>query len=44
MQTTTYEAPSDIQSTYPECISETKSSTRTQALLWAIIALVLFAI
>ena len=44
MQTTTFEAPSDIQSTYPECICETKSSTRTQALLWAIIAIAFFAI
>ena len=44
MQTILNEAASTMQATYPECINETKSSNRTQALLWLLIAVVLFAI
>lgn len=35
---------SDKQATYPECIKESKSSNRAQALLWLLIAVVLFVI
>lgn len=44
MQTTTVEVASDTQTTYPECIREVKSSNRVQALLWLLIAVVLFVI
>ena len=44
MQTTIFEVASDMQAAYPECISESKSSNRIQALTWGIIAVVLFVI
>ena len=44
MQTTTFEVASDVQATYPECVIESKSNNRAQALLWAIIAVTLFII
>ena len=44
MQTTTFEVASDVQATYPECVIESKSNNRAQALLWALIAVVLFII
>ena len=44
MQTTTIEATSDIQATYPQCIKESKSTNHIQALLWLLITVVLFAI
>ena len=44
MQTILNEAASTMQATYPECINETKSSSRAQALLWLLIAVVLFVI
>ena len=44
MQTTTFEVASDVQATYPECVIESKSNNRAQALLWALIAIVLFVI
>ena len=43
MQTTDHVA-SGKQATYPECINETKSGNRAQALWWLLIAAVLFAI
>lgn len=44
MQTTTIEATSNNQATYPQCIKESKSSNRIQALSWLLIGVVLFAI
>lgn len=44
MKTTVFEVAPDMQDAYPQCISESKSSNHTQAALWAIIALALFAI
>ena len=44
MQTTMNNVASDVQATYPECIKETKSNNRAQALLWLLIAVVLFVI
>ncbi len=44
MQTTINEDASTMQATYPECINETKSNNRAQALWWLLIAAVLFAI
>lgn len=44
MQTIINEAASTMQATYPECIKESKSSNRAQALLWLLIAVVLFVI
>ena len=43
MQTTTFDV-ADMQATYPQCISESKSANRMQALLWAVISAVLFVI
>lgn len=44
MQTTTIESSPNMQNTYPRCINESKSTNRTQALLWSIVAIVLFVI
>lgn len=44
MQTTTNEVAADVQATYPQCLKELKSSNRAQALLWLVIAVVLFVI
>ena len=44
MQTIMNEYASTMQATYPECIKESKSSNRAQALLWLLIAVVLFVI
>lgn len=44
MQTTTFEVAADMQASYPECIKESKSTNRAQALLWLLIAAVLFGI
>lgn len=44
MQTTTFESTSETQTTYPNCIKESKSVNRAQALLWLLIAIVLFVI
>ena len=44
MQTTMNNVASDVQAAYPQCINELKSNNRTQAMLWLIIAVVLFII
>lgn len=44
MQTIMNEVAADMQASYPECIKETKSSNRPQALLWLLIAAVLLVI
>ena len=44
MQTTSYEVAAEVQATYPECIKESKSNNRAQALLWLVIAVVLYVI
>ena len=44
MQTIINEVATDMQATYPQCINETKSNNRAQALLWLVIAIVLFVI
>ena len=44
MLTIMNEVPADMQATYPECIKESKSTNRAQALLWLLIATVLFVI
>ena len=44
MQTTINEVAADMRATYPQCIKETKSTNRAQALLWLLIAVVLFVI
>ena len=44
MQTIMNEAASAMQTTYPECIKESKSTHRAQSLLWLIVAVVLFVI
>ena len=44
MQTTINEVASGMQATYPQCVNETKSNNRAQALLWLIIAIVLSVI
>ena len=44
MQTNINEVAADMQTTYPECINETKSNNRAQSLLWLLIAVVLFVI
>ena len=44
MQTTINDVASDVQATYPKCIKATKSTNRAQALLWLLIAVVLFII
>lgn len=44
MQTITYEVAPDMQAVYPECVKESKSNNRAQALLWLLIAVVLLVI
>lgn len=44
MQTIKNEVAADVQASYPECIKETKSANPLQALLWLLIATVLFVI
>ena len=44
MLTQMNEVAADMQDTYPECIRESKSTNRAQALLWLLIAAVLFVI
>ena len=44
MQTIMNETASDMLAAYPECIKESKSNNRAQALWWLLIAAVLFAI
>lgn len=44
MQTTTYEVASDVQAAYPECVKESKSNNRAQAILWLLIAVILLVI
>ena len=44
MQTIENKTAFDMQAAYPECIKESKSSNRIQALLWLIVAVVLFVI
>ena len=42
MQTIDNKAAINTQATYPECIKESKSSNRIQALLWLVVTIVLF--
>lgn len=44
MKTTVLEVAPDMQATYPQCISESKSSNLAQAALWSIIAIAFFGI